>query len=323
MASSEVDRAIAAQDQSTGQIFSFTRFKRLREAVSEQFHRFPCHIFIMATGIVVRMLAPLIIDKTRDPAVVVIDDQGKNCISLLSGHLGGANQLALSAAQCIGANPVITTATDVNRVPAIDVLANDAGLVIENPKAIKYVNKAFLSGSPILFEDRYNFLLHRIPEQYIGTPGESGSQSRVIVDCHISQHHPQALLLRPQILVAGMGCNRNTDMEEMLDLLLLTLEKNNLSRLSLCRIASVDIKCDEQGLLDLASELSLPLEFYTREQLKAVDTIQTPSAMVEKHIGVPSVCEAAAILGAQQGHLIVPKVNTKNVTVAIASQCSI
>ena len=138
--------------------FSYNRFDKLSAAVKEKFDRYNGHIFIMATGIVVRVLAPLIQDKTRDPAVVVVDDLGKNAISLLSGHIGGANELTCEIAGIIQANPVITTATDVNRVPAIDVMAMENGLVIENPEAIKNVNMAFVKNEQIDLHDPFNFL---------------------------------------------------------------------------------------------------------------------------------------------------------------------
>ena len=118
-----------------------TTFEKLSDAVAEKFHTYGAHIFVMATGIVVRMIAPFIQDKTEDPAVVVIDDRGRHTISLLAGHLGGANDLTRKVADMIQADPVITTATDVNDKPAIDVLAKENRLNIENPSAIKTINK--------------------------------------------------------------------------------------------------------------------------------------------------------------------------------------
>jgi cobalt-precorrin 5A hydrolase len=115
-----------------------------------------------------------------------------------------------------------------------------------------------------------------------------------------------------------MGCNRNTPMEEMMDLLEATLDEFQLSRGSLSGLASINLKADESGLLALAHSLGLPLYFYDKQELNQVTEIKTPSLMVEKHIGVKSVCEAAAILAAQNGTLVVPKQTTRNVTVAIA-----
>ena len=124
-------------------------FKRLKDAINSQFPRYTSHVFIMATGIVVRTIGKHLIHKTKDPAVVVCDEAGQFAISLVSGHVGGANNLARKVARITGGQPVITTATDVNRVPAIDVIAVQAGLAIENPEAIKAVNMALLTGQPV------------------------------------------------------------------------------------------------------------------------------------------------------------------------------
>lgn len=128
----------------------------------------------------------------------------------------------------------------------------------------------------------------------------------------------QVLILRPRSLAVGIGCNRNTAADEMKALLMETLERFRLSPLSVFTLASVDIKQDEAGLVTLSESLGIPLVFFDRETLKQVSTIATPSAMVEKHIGVKSVCEAAAILAAKNGELVVPKQHTKNVTTAVA-----
>jgi cobalt-precorrin 5A hydrolase len=129
---------------------------------------------------------------------------------------------------------------------------------------------------------------------------------------------PRTLRLRPPTLVAGMGCNRNTDMAEMKALLLETLDANRLAAGSLSCLASIDIKQDEPGLIALAKDLAVPLVFFPRDELNRARGVASPSAMVKKHVGVESVCEAAAILAAHNGRLIVPKQRTQNVTVAIA-----
>jgi cobalt-precorrin 5A hydrolase len=206
-------------------------FGALFDALSEQFRRYDRHVFIMATGIVVRMIAPLIQSKVEDPAVVVIDDQGNHAISLLSGHLGGANALAAEVAELIRAQPVITTATDVNQVVAIDVLAKEKHLNIENPQAIKIVNMALLKGEPIGLHDPFGLMedsIDAIPwsdeilTQQSGSPerrrGED-SISRVFIDDVTIDLPPEVLVLRPPTLIAGMGCNRNTPMEELKHLL--------------------------------------------------------------------------------------------------------
>jgi cobalt-precorrin 5A hydrolase len=297
---------------------SAVRFGSLREAVGAHFTRFGGHVFIMATGIVVRMVAGLLVHKTADPAVVAVDDRGRFAVSLLSGHIGGANRLAQQVAAAIGAQPVITTATDVNAIPAVDAVAVELGLTIENPPAIKTVNMALLAGRPIDVHDPFGLLAGRLPAVPAGG-GRPAAPARVWVDDRLAAAPPGALVLRPPTLVAGIGCNRNTSAEEIRGLLLGTLLDSGLAAASLKRLASVDLKGDEPGLISLAQELGLFLELFGRAELGSVqDAVPTPSAAVEKHIGVKSVCEAAAILASRGGELIVPKRSSRNATVAIA-----
>ena len=314
-----------------GQIKPYQRFENLAEWIEREFHRYAGHVFIMSTGIVVRLIAPLIKHKTVDPAVVVVDDGGHHAISLLSGHLGGANDLTRRIATLIGARPVITTATDVNQVPAIDVLAKEKQLLIENPAAIKIVNMALLNGETIWIHDPHHFLAGSVPN---GIPlnvcqmeqetrqchqtSEIGKLPGIFVDDVKIDLAPHVLVLRPASLAAGIGCNRNTAAAEMKDLLTAALRKANLALASITCLASIDVKTDENGLIELGRDLDLPIVFYNRQELNQVERIQNPSSIVEKHVGVKSVCEAAAILAAQNGTLIVPKLTTRNVTVAIA-----
>jgi cobalt-precorrin 5A hydrolase len=308
-----------------------TAFDGLANAISEQFRRYEGHIFIMATGIVVRMIAPLIQSKVEDPAVLVVDDRGLHVISLLSGHIGGANALANQVADCIGANPVITTATDANQTPAIDVIATEKQLYIENPQAIKTVNMSLLKCERIDLHDPYECLKGLVPDSapWSGPDEKDGSlnddesanmihKARVFIDDIQIKLPPQTLVLRPPTLMAGIGCNRNTSMQEMKEFLERVFDQFHLSLHSLIGLASIQLKADEAGLLALADELDLPLKFYDSEELNQVKTIENPSLMVEKHIGVKSVCEAAAILSAQNGTLVVPKQTTRNVTIAVA-----
>lgn len=316
------DSALFITDKLAATMEVAGRFARLKDEVDRQFVSFPRHIFIMATGIVVRSLASLLIHKTTDPAVVVCDEAGRFAVSLVSGHVGGANALAREVARITGGQAVITTATDVNQVPAIDVIAVENGLTIENPDAIKAVNMALLTGNPIFVHDPYGKMARQLPQDQaipsaldVLDPNEAG----VFVDHIRLDLPPQVLVLRPGSLVAGMGCNRGSDVEEMHDLLVETFAKNNLAIASLRALATVDLKADEPGLLALAESLNVPLRIFTRDRLKAVEQVPTPSAMVEKHIGVKSVCEAAALLATHRGQLIVPKQKTANVTVAVAA----
>ena len=304
-------------------------FKRLSDAIASDFHAYTGHVFIMSTGIVVRLIASCIRNKTTDPAVVVVDEIGRHAVSLVSGHLGGANSLAIKVAGLIGADPVITTATDVNQVPAIDVLAKQHNLFIENPEAIKNINMAFITGKKFYLHDPYKLLRDSIEPSHIFTAhiltnfkkrqiAKNEDTPGVFIDDTLADLSKKTLILRPGSLVAGIGCNRNTTMKEIKKFFEEVLEVSELAIASVIRLATINLKADEPGLIAFAEELKLPVSFYDKEELNKADGIKSPSDMVEKHTGVKSVCEAAAILASKNGKLIVPKHSTRNVTVAIA-----
>ena len=303
-------------------------FDKLSDGLTTEFRQYRGHIFIMSTGIVVRTLAPLIRHKSVDPAVVVIDDNGRYVISLLSGHLGGANALAQSVADRIGATPIITTATDVNQLPAIDLIAGELGLKIENFDAIKSVHMTLLSNGKLPVHDPFELLGDRLPQKFVAGHVDMAEDNHaevstisypgIFIDDRVVDLPPQILILRPATLAVGIGCNRDTAMEEIRDHLLQVMTTSRLALDSLISLASIDIKQDESGLLETAETLGLPIRFFPADELGKVKGIQNPSAVVAKHLGVSSVCEAAAILAADHGNLIVPKQTAPNVTVAIA-----
>ncbi len=304
------------------------RFERLGDTLPQYFNRYRGHVFIMATGIVVRSVAHLLRDKTEDPAVVVMDECGQHAISLLSGHLGGANALARRVADCIGARPVITTATDLQNVPAIDLIAQERGLAIENPAAIRHVSMALLAGQSISLHDPQGCLAGALPDACLrsdaSTTGPDDGEGRkscgpgIWVDDIRVDLPAEILLLRPASLFVGVGCNRNTPTSEIRDLMNQVMDQHGLAPASVAGLASIDLKADEEGLLELSRSLSRPLIFFSRDQLALVPDVPSPSTVVEKHVGVKSVCEAAAILASGNGQLIAPKQTTPNVTIAIA-----
>jgi len=304
-------------------------FESFRVTLSDVFHKFDGHVFFMATGIVVRMISFLIRHKTIDPAVVVMDERGNHCISLLSGHIGGANELAQTFASLSGANPVITTATDINQVLAIDLLASENGMYIENPDCIKKINMAFLQRKSVWVYDPYCFFDNLLKQQLIikvdsiqegllkvyknGDP-----MPGVIVDDQINDVTGPVLILRPPTLAVGLGCNRHTEASEIINLFKNTLQREQLAITSVFLMASIDLKSNEPGIIESAEKLKIPLRFFDSESLNTVKSIQNPSEIVRQHIGVNSVCEAASILAANRGKLIVPKQKSKNTTIAIA-----
>ncbi len=292
----------------------------LARAVQEQFHGYDSHIFIFSTGIAVRIIAPLLQSKCHDPAVVVVDDRGIHAISLVSGHLGGANALAHAVGAMIQARPVITTATDVNQLPAIDLVAKTGHLAIENPEAIKTVNMAILQKKPIDIHDPYGLVTLHLPHGLaMLTPGIPGGDRPSVVCTDTTENVPRGtLVLRPRTLALGIGCNRGTSLGEIQAFLEQMLAQRGLSRSSIFTLGTTVVKQDEPGILSLARVMGLGIEFYDKPSLNSVTTIENPSKMVEKHLGVKSVCEAAAILASNNGNLIVPKMKQGNVTLAVA-----
>ncbi len=308
-------------EKETGQLalpadIQIRSFSSLKETLTKTFHTYKSHIFIFSTGIAVRLLAPLLVSKLQDPAVVVMDEHGCHAISLVSGHLGGANALAIRISQISNAVPVITTATDVNDLPSFDMIAKQSGLFIETPGAIKYANMKLLKGQPLSIIDPLGRVIPNLPETLIS------KQQKVLPDIACTwtdiKVSRETLVLRPKALIIGMGCNRNTPMADMMAFLKYTFENEHLSLNAISAMATTTVKADEVGMLELAKTLNIPIHFYEKDQLNSVDTIENPSKMAEKYLGVKSVCEAAAILGANHGRLILPKKKTKDVTLAVA-----
>ena len=303
---------------------SFKGFTSLPDLVAQTFHAYDSHIFIAATGIAVRTIAPHLTDKTRDPAVIALDHKGTHVVSLLSGHLGGANELARQVAQLTGGTPVITTATDTENVPAIDMLASRQGMVIANPEQIKTVNAALAEGRPVALDDPGNRL--HVAENPVLAPffipvSDTTFHARDIPLVRITWRvtdDDQTLILHPRVLIAGIGCRRGTTKDEIISAVQQVFADHGLALQSLAGIVSVDLKADEQGLREAARELGVPTTFFTAEELSGI-TIPTPSAMVKKHIGVESVCEAAALKKTGQMSLVVTKKIRARTTVAIAA----
>jgi cobalt-precorrin 5A hydrolase len=306
--------------------FGDKAFDSLKDVVAETFTRYRRHIFVTAVAIAVRAIAPHLHSKAKDPAVIALDQRGRHVVSVLSGHLGGANRLTEEVAELIGGIPVITTATDIEGLPSIDLLALDKGLAIENPDAIKSVNNAFLKGDPIQVydpEDRLGLSHpagHNVPVRPLKSEREwVASAPGVWVTWKIVKPNPKRLVLHPAVLVAGIGCNRGVGTKEILDLIHETLLAHSLSRLSLGCMATIEEKRDEKGLTKAARDLKVPLLFFDSKRLATVE-VPNPSSTVRRHMGVSSVCEAAALLKTGAKELLVPKTKSRNATLAIALQ---
>ena len=277
----------------------------------------------MAAGIVVRSIAPYLKGKDTDPAVVVVDEAGRFAISLLSGHLGGANELARGVAKILGGTAVITTATDVHGLPALDVLAAAHGLGIENLAGVRPVHMALLAGRPVRVVDPEGVLageLSAYPELFIVEPdldrALASSGPAVYVGFREREWPPEWLRLRPRNLVAGMGCHKGMPAEELIEFINHIFGREKLSILSLKALATIEAKKDEPGLRMAARSLGVEFLWFTATELKDIP-VPNPSPQVVRHMQVASVSEAAA-LKAGGVELVVTKQKSPNATLAVA-----
>ncbi len=274
-------------------------------------------IFIMASGIAVRSIAPLLEDKKRDPAVVVIDEAGRHAISLLSGHLGGANELAASIARFLRGTAVITTASDVNDMPSIDLWAADSGLVIENWDSLPRIATQLLdSGSLNVFPE--NGAAGPLPAAFL--PVKNPAEADMVISNRILEQKPddrRRLILRPVNLVLGIGCNSGTSRDEIESVVRKVLCDKGLSFSSVRTIATLDRKASEPGLVAFAESHGFDIRAFSAAELNGVQGV-SPSPAALKATGAKAVAEPSAILGSRSGRLLVPKRKEGNVTVAVA-----
>jgi precorrin-4 C11-methyltransferase len=305
-------------------------FTNLKETFAKCVETHGGLVCVMATGIVVRLLAPLLKSKDEDPAVVVLDEMGRSVISLISGHLGGANRLAREVAAITGGQEVITTATDVQGKISFDELAKQAGLVIENLDRVKTMNMALLNQGQIGLYDPGKWLQPHIPEtaglRTLQRPEEAkgaGLSGWIYVgDTLGSFEPPPCLVMIPKSLVVGVGCRRGTEAAEIGEALNKVFAEHNLSLLAVRNLATIELKEDEEGLNELTKVHHWPMVYYSVSDLQSPVEVPSPSDKVKEHLGVESVCEKAAILSARAEELLVPKQIVGKVTVAVARVAS-
>lgn len=300
----------------------------LKGQITSLWHEVDGFVMIMATGIVVRLIAPLLESKQTDPAVVTMDDAGRFAIALLSGHLGGANELAERCAFLTGARAVITTATDANGLPSFDMLAKEQGWVIDDISRIKTLNRLLLDDEEIAVVDpggKTRCWFHgRGKLSFHDTFAEAmDSQARGFL--FVTNRHlpPQAqpdnlLILRPRNLVLGIGCNRGTAVDEIDAFVAAHLKRIFVSLKSVRCIASAIAKRDEAGLVAYAKRHNIPMEFFESDALNRVSCPSPPSEHARAAIGAIGVAEPSALLASRGGRLLLKKVKSDNITLAVA-----
>ncbi|MEG0692085.1 MAG: cobalt-precorrin 5A hydrolase [Oscillospiraceae bacterium] len=299
--------------------FEFTVFNKqiqtAKKFVKEHFD-LDALIFIGATGIAVRLIGNNIKSKDVDPAVIVIDEQAQFIIPILSGHIGGANELADKLAKELGGTPVITTATDLNDVFAVDIWSKKSNCVIGNVQHIKYISSALLRGDEVGFSSDFacsNELPKGIYDNTDATVGIMVSTSET------KQPFNTTLNVIPKIITVGVGCKKNTNCKEFEDYLLTTLKEQNISFKSIKRITSIDLKKEETCIKLFCEKFKLRFCTYSASELLSVEGEFTSSEFVKKTTGVDNICERSAMYK-NDGELLLKKQSNHGITISIAKE---
>lgn len=298
--------------------------KNVKKCFPILFYEYDAIIAVMASGILIRSVAPLVESKVTDPAVINIDDNGQFVISALSGHLGGANELAGKVAGLIDATPVITTSTDVNKKLGIDVLAKDLYLSIDNTKEILHFNKAILECREISLtvnpDNNFDYLFDYLNKFTLEINVSIEYSPKVNTDeIHVS-FDDHELTLKERKIVVGIGCRRGKECRFIYDGLKKSLNDLKISHSRVNLLASAEIKKDEKGILELSEKLNIPVEFVEIDKLKLFESSDvSKSEFVYSKFGIYGVCEPSALIMAGfDSELIYKKTSYDGVTIAVA-----
>jgi cobalt-precorrin 5A hydrolase len=304
--------------------------KQTTQVVANLFQTYDALICIFSLGAVIRIIAPFLVDKKTDPAVLVIDDKANFVISTLSGHLGGANALTRLIASYLNSKPVITTAADVNETIPVDLVGKSFGWIIENYQNVTKVSAFMVNEEKIgLYQEAgeknwwdatsfpQNVTVTK--ELYeLKSPDFKGAliiSDKIIADPVILE---KSVIYRPKSLVVGIGLHRDTSKEIIENGILTVLKDKGLSFKSIRNISSINKEGKIKGLQEFSEQYEIPVEIYDKGKLSQV-SVPNPSKTVQKFEGIPSVSEASSILSSNNGELIVPKQKfPPNLTVAVS-----
>ena len=279
--------------------------ERVPILLEKTFDKYDLHIFVAALGAVVRIIEGKFKSKDTDPAVITVDDHANFVISLLSGHLGGANEECKKIANGIGAIPVITTASDVSGKIAVDTLSQKIKAKLESLEDAKRVTSLIVNGE--------NVSIH-LPKNIV--ENDKNCAGAIIVS---NRKNIEISKIIPKNIILGIGCKRNTPKEKIIEKINYVMETQNLEMSSIKRSASAWVKSDEIGLLEAMEELSIPIEFFEKEEiLKVENLVEERSEFVKNQIGVYGVSEPCAYLASsKRGSFLVKKVKLGGVTISI------
>lgn len=318
--------AAERQDRRT-KLKSFDR--GFKTGIARIFSSYRALVFISAAAVAVRAIAPGIKSKTVDPAVVVIDERGRWVISLLSGHTGGANDLAKDISTCIGAEAVITTATDGRGLPAFDALARQWGWIIENLPDLKKISASLLEEKQVTLFSRQPFNLELEGNIHVtSSPEDLLRETGGVVIVSNRESIPEVLetvpriILRPRNIIAGVGCRKGTPPGLIVDKVQKSMKETGVAPASLACLASINLKADEKGLQEAADKMGVFLQVYRPEEIEEALQYEAlketrRSAFVKEVVGVEAVAEPCAFLAGEGGTIILPVIKENGVTVSL------
>ncbi len=293
----------------------------VKKCIEDVWHEYDGIICVMAAGIVVRCIATLCRNKFDDPAIVVVDEQCRYAISLLSGHVGGANSLALQLQKHCGVQAVITTGSDVSGHTALDLWAVERGLSIVNPQTLAAASTRLLNRGVLSVYQEYRYI-KEFPDDFKTAADKRDADIVISVK---NNRGFNGLQLVPQVLYIGFGCRRGADLEEFQEVIDDLVKEHNIHIEAIAGVASIDLKNNEVGLLKIADKYNWPASFFTKEQINAICPAVEASKIYAK-VGVYGVCEPAAMLaasrGTEPGRLIIGKLKWQRITAAIAAPAS-
>ncbi|MGL4570400.1 MAG: cobalt-precorrin 5A hydrolase [Clostridium sp.] len=295
-----------------GHIFSKSNNEgfSLNDVIKESFENYEAIVFISSTGIAVRAISKYLVCKDVDPAVIVVDVCNNFTISLVSGHLGGANKLTNEISKVLNNVPVITTATDNMSIIAPDIMAKDNNLIIEDLKKAKVIASRLVNKKDVYFKDDNNKI--SCPNGYIKT---DEIKDNTVWITNKSEENKNILKLIRKEVVLGIGCRKNTDSIKLRYFVYKVLEENNLDKRSVKLITSIDVKKDEKAILDLVEELNTEKRFFSSEEIMTVEEKYEGSDFVKSIVGVKAVSEPVVELAG--GHIIIDKIKNSGMTLTV------
>lgn len=303
----------------------------VRQVLQSAFKKHRALICIMASGVVVRDLAPVLRNKHTDPAVVLLDPPGHYAVSLLSGHKGGGNRLARTVAVLLGGEAVVTTASDVQELPALDLLGEEQGWEMQRQEHLTAVIAALVNGDPVGVVQEAgdeswwpeplpaNLKRYATPEAL----AEGHPEAAALITCrripeYLVEQIPKTVVYRPRCFSVGVGCNRGTPAREIVEAVEAVFFEAGLDTACVGCVATIEDKADEDGLVQACELQGWPLRIFSREEIATVENLPNPSAWAERVLNVAGVAEPSALLASGGRRMLIQKHKFPNVTVAVA-----